>query len=77
MERVKPLPSSLKVVEEWEDCGQGGDPMCDSVVLLIDDPDSDSVPLHELIRHLEQAGWSFGEIRSSPVIEGSIGARSY
>jgi len=71
MERVEPLPSSLKVVEKWEDCGQGGDPICDAVVLLIDDPDSESVPSQELIRHLEKTGWSFGDT-SGPVIRGSF-----
>jgi hypothetical protein len=72
MERVEPLPSSLKVVEEWEGCGQGGDPMCDSVVLLIDDPDSESVPQQELVRHLERNGWAFEEPTPRPVMEGSL-----
>ena len=57
MKRVEPLPPPLQAVERWEDCGQGADPLCDAVVLLVDDVEHDEPPLNSLTAALESKGW--------------------
>lgn len=58
MKHVVPLPSPLVVVEQWESCGQGADPLCDGVGVLVDDRDSDVAPVELLRRELRGRGWT-------------------
>jgi hypothetical protein len=57
LEHVLPLPDDLSVVRRWEDCGQGGDPMCGAVVLLVDDQRHDAAPTDAVVAHLLRSGW--------------------
>lgn len=58
MKTVKPLPEGLVVVDEWEECGQGADPMCDGVVLLVDDPALSDPPIDKVRQSLLSRGWA-------------------
>lgn len=58
MKTVKPLPEGLVVLEEWEECGQGADPMCDGVVLLVDDPRRTEPPTDAIRQALLARGWA-------------------
>lgn len=58
MKTVKPLPEGLAVVDEWEECGQGADPMCDGVVLLVDDPRRTEPPIDAIRQSLLSRGWA-------------------
>lgn len=57
MRYVKPLPAGLTIVEEWEDCGQGADPMCSGVVLLVDDDLAADAPIGRVRAALTENGW--------------------
>ena len=58
MKTVKPLPEGLVTLDEWEDCGQGADPMCDGVVLLVDDPHGAEPPVDAVRQALLSRGWA-------------------
>jgi hypothetical protein len=57
MQYVEPLPAGLTIVEDWEECGQGEDPLCSGVVLLVDDDWSVEPPVDRVRVALMSKGW--------------------
>lgn len=65
MQYVEPLLVGLTIVEDWEECGQGEDPLCSDVVLLVDDSEVEP-PVDRVRVALMSKGWheTEGTLRS-------------
>ncbi len=57
MQYVEPLPAGLTILEDWEECGQGADPLCSGVVLLVDDDWAVEPPVDRVRVALMSKGW--------------------